>query len=399
MLYVCDFPPANKGGGDTLLMRLLEGYPADSLLLAVSHRRADDIPQGPFHACEYLGLHEFTGRKRHGMAQLLLLLDRLLIPFHALRLAWYARKWKPEIILTVAHGYLFLAAHLCAVLCRLPVVMIVHDDWAELERYVRLFRPLLKPLFRWSLRRSAHLYAVSEAMVEHLKKTYGVNATLQLPATFPSDPPPEPRPPRSPSEPVRILYAGMIYNTVFESLDLLAKTLLRRSNNNSDPQPAVQLHIYSPLSQDELDKFGWTSPVVQAKGWVDPRTLRPVLEAADILFLPISFANGGGCYASTSFPSKVADYLAAGRPILVLAPESAAAAQYLQRHGCAIVLSALQEGPLGEAIQRFLLDATYVADLSRRSLQLFHQRHNIEIQRADFHHTLKQVVRPCRRIP
>ncbi len=255
LFYVCDFPPANRGGGDTLLLRLLEGYPLESLFIAASHRRIDALAGGPLRACKQLGLYEFTGKKRHGMAQFLLLLDRLLIPLHALRLAWHARKWKAQVVLTVAHGYLFLAAHLCAALCKLPIVMIVHDDWIAMERYVRIFRLFLKPLFRWSLRRSAHLYAVSEAMVEYLKETYGVSAALQLPATFPSEPSSllqtHYESATATNRPIRIVYAGMIYGTVFQSLDFLARHLQRRVHRAGETAPPVELHIYSPLTQDE----------------------------------------------------------------------------------------------------------------------------------------------------
>jgi hypothetical protein len=46
-----------------------------------------------------------------------------------------------------------------------------------------------------------------------------------------------------------------------------------------------------------------------------------ILSSADILFLPYSFSQIARKAIETAFPSKIADYLAAGRPILVFGPK------------------------------------------------------------------------------
>ena len=57
---------------------------------------------------------------------------------------------------------------------------------------------------------------------------------------------------------------------------------------------------------------GWETPAVADRGWVEHSALQAELAGADLLLLPVGFAENSRFYSQTSFPSKLADYLAAG---------------------------------------------------------------------------------------
>lgn len=380
LLYAVDFPPANRGGGDTLLLRLLQTYPADSLFLVTSGRRKQDLASGPFDKHAALLFPEITGSKHHGIAHLWMLLDRLLTPVLALAIAAKIRRWKPGVTLSVAHGYYFLAAAVAARLTGVPFVLIVHDDWVAMNRSIRVFRHFTRPLFGWALRQASQVFAVCPEMQTHLEREYGVGSEVQYPATFPN--------PRSAAGPIRIppriVFAGCIYGNVCGTLD----TLVRVVKNHG----GMELHLYSQLTQENLRELNWNDPAVHNHGWIAPANLRRALAEADILFLPLSFDGPYAYYSETSFPSKLADYLAAGRPILVAGPSDSSAVRHARAFRYADIATDCTGSALFDALERLLSDGEYRRQLASNAMRAFELHHRIDIQCARFWERLAAVA-------
>jgi glycosyltransferase involved in cell wall biosynthesis len=376
MLYVCDFPPANRGGGDTLLYRLLGQYPRNELQLIFSVRHKDVLAATSLadhpHAC----FPELTGARRHGVRRILVLLDRLFLPILTLWILWRIWRWQPGVLLTVAHGYMFLGAIAAGRICGLPVMLIVHDDWIAMNQDVWVFNHFTRPLFAWSLRKAAHVYAVSPAMADHLRSCYGVEPEVQWPATSenPAALPGE----RRAGRPLQLVFSGMIYHTVWDSLDLLVR-FLRTDPLGKD----CELHLFSNYTDRDMAQSGWESANVLRHGWVGESDLKRILAEADVLVLPIGFDSKASYYAATSFPSKVADYLAAARPILVIGPEDSPTVSYLSQNRCAERVCAPSDAVLSNALKH-LTESDTRRELGQNAIRLFHRNHNIERQRQVF---------------
>lgn len=374
LLYVCDFPPANRGGGDTLIYRLLSGYPTERLCLAFSSKHVRSIEGTSFGLCKRLSLMELTGKKQHGFANIAMLLDRTLVPLHALRLVVLIKKWNPRVILTVAHGYLFLAAVLASMLTGRPLVIIVHDDWIEMQRHVYVFRRFLRPLFRWSLDRATTVLAVSDSMAEYLLRVFSVRSTVQWPATdkrvsecrsaF-----------RETGGHISIVFAGMIYGTVHQSIDHLVKHII------DDRDQTIDLHLYSNYRLEDAAAHGWSHPKIHLHEWVPQEVLQSTLQEYDVVFLPVSFEEGARYYSQTSFPSKLADYLAIGRPLLLVAPADAAITRYARIHGFAEVVTDLSSGALERAFARLRNGGEHVEKLIKAAHLTFTAHHDMAKQR------------------
>ena len=72
---------------------------------------------------------------------------------------------------------------------------------------------------------------------------------------------------------------------------------------------------------------------------------------ADILFLPLAFDSPYPDLIKTASPSKMPEYLAAGRPILIHAPEYSYIAHYARERGFGMVV----DRPDPEELKRALL--------------------------------------------
>ncbi len=392
LLYSCDFPPANRGGGDTLLMRLLGGYPTEELGIFTSKRRNRDLADGPFQKCRSQSFPELTGAKLHGMGRIAMLLDRMLIPLMALVILRIIRRDKVDVVLTVAHGYYFIAATLAARIVGVPIILIVHDDWVEMNKVVYVFRRFSTPIFQWVLSSASVVYVVSEPMRQHLLEKFGVSSKVQYPGTF-LNPYADQKAEAESNDlaPLKIFYGGMIYHTVRDSIYFLADTVKAMNALHTLTRP-VEVHFYGNVSDADRSSLTAGSESIKIHGWLGQGELQKTLAEADILFLPVGFVESAEYYARTSFPSKFADYLAASRPILVLAPENAFIVQYAREHNCAAVVVEQDQSQLWDAIKSLAGRTVQTVELARSSLLTFYKNHSVESQRQEFVSCLAQLL-------
>lgn len=389
LLYAVDYAPGEAGGGATVMGRLLSDFGPDSLTIVTSRRRAGILEKSRFADCPRLLFPEITGQKCHGTGRIKLLLDRALIPVLAVCIAVLIARRRPSAVVTVAHGYFFLAATLAAVAMRVPVITIVHDDWTALNEIVYIFRRFSRPLLQWALRRSAHVYAISEAMRLHLHEAYGVRADLQLPSTLPNPYAQEPE--NRLRDRFQLVFAGNIADTVRDSLDALIRVLKEDEIRQGLPQRA-EIVLCTQYSEADVLSHGWTAPSVRLAGWLEREDYLKLLAEADVLVLPLAFAESAAFYAATSFPSKLADYLAAGKPVLVIAPPEAPITDYAKRNGFAEVVTTSNSTDIVGALKVLMHDSRRRNALGANALRSFENNHSIVRQREEFRRRIAAVA-------
>jgi hypothetical protein len=104
------------------------------------------------------------------------------------------------------------------------------------------------------------------------------------------------------------------------------------------------------------------------------------LASGDILFLPFSFLESSRHAVETAFPSKTADYVASGKPILVFGPKYSSLVRYAREVGFAEVVDEFNPAALAHGIQRIALSPAHQNNLAARSLEVFSRNHDIERQ-------------------
>jgi glycosyltransferase involved in cell wall biosynthesis len=276
-----------------------------------------------------------------------------------------------ESVLTVAHGFGWLAAADIASKRKVPLHLIVHDDWPRVADVAPQFRQKLDDRFASVYRQAQSRLCVSPAMSRFYEERYGVPAQVIYPGRA-SNCPDFDAPPANNDKPFTIAFAGTINSGGYVE----ALTALQNALN----PVGGRLLIFGP------NLFGLDHPNTENRGLVSSSELLTRLrEEAHALFVPMSFDDRDRVNMQMAFPSKLADYTATGLPLLIYGPPYCSAVVWARENpGIAEVVET--EPDLPTAINRLARDPDKRAALGKRALtvgreyftharaqQLFHQ--------------------------
>jgi glycosyltransferase involved in cell wall biosynthesis len=148
------------------------------------------------------------------------------------------------------------------------------------------------------------------------------------------------------------------------------------------------------MTDSEMRTSGWDRIDIVCRGWVTQSELPSVLSSADILFLPYSFLESSREAVETAFPSKTADYLAAGKPVLVFGPKYSSLVRYASEQGFAEIVDEFSAAALARGIQKIVFSPHYGEELAARALEVFSANHDISRQQHKFYLTLERIIHP-----
>lgn len=214
----------------------------------------------------------------------------------------------------------------------------------------RMLARLVEPRF---IRRTAGIITTNEILTEDLRSRYGVESTvLHLPCDLEeyerlvSDCAEA----EANTQEVSIVYTGAIYDAHFDAF----RNLLRALEIVKDKK--ITVHIYAAQDPRELAANGIDGPVVLHNH--RPNSEMPCVQrSADILFLALAFNSPYPAIVRTAAPSKLAEYLASGRPILCHAPRDSFISWYFRKHECGVVVDEDDPARLAKGIELILSDA------------------------------------------
>src|SRR5215212_6365672 len=309
LLYVGDVPVEASYHGSALLHRLLSDHPADRLTIIETatesqvRRRLPNVS----YVSHPIGKPRWLNTR-----------------FHPYAVAWFTRaaqRLAPQLsqslngfdcegVLTVAHGFGWLAAADVASKRRVPLHLIIHDDWPRVADVPESFRGILDDRFASVYRQAQSRLCVSPAMSRSYSKRYGRPAEVIYPSRAPACPEFEEPPARLATNHKRftIAFAGTINSNGYIRAILALQDALKPVRG--------RLLIFGPLTSDEAQRFGLDHPNTEVCGLVSSSDLLMRLrEEADALFVPMSFDSVDKVNMEMAFPSKLADCTAAGLPL------------------------------------------------------------------------------------
>lgn len=222
------------------------------------------------------------------------------------------------------------------------------DDYATKWRHPRE-QALARRLEPFLLRRAAGVIVPNEYLGEEVRRRHGVQATVV----------------RNPCDltayeshrgdgagsrrPAAVVFTGAVYHAhygafraLLEAISLLGEEIAR-------------LHLHTASDPALLAEQGLSGPIVfhpHAPAESMPR----IQQEADVLFLPLAFDSPYPDIVRTSAPAKMAEYLAARRPILVHAPADSFVSSYFRRHDCGVVVDDSDATALAQALEHILAD-------------------------------------------
>jgi glycosyltransferase involved in cell wall biosynthesis len=388
LLYLGDVPIESTVHGSAALYRLLQNYPPDRLRVIESTHR----PSAP-------------GRRLPGVTYRHLTLGwrrPLYTRFHRWATLSYSvaassrarsvpgllGQFQPQAILTVAHEFLWLTAASFARDARLPLHLICHDDWPALAPIPGPFRPWLGRRFRRAWQHAASRLCVSPFMAREYQRRYTGPGTVLYPARAAGAPrfhsPPDRL--RTANGPLTAAFAGTINTPGYvRALQQLASALQSHRG---------RFLIFGPLHHPEAAALGLDQPHIHLRGLLPSAQLIHQLRAeADLLFVPMSFDPADASNMQFAFPSKLADYTAAGLPLLISGPDYCSAILWTRENsGVAETATADTKADLSAALDR-LRDPNHRCDLAARALHIGDQLFSHESVQSVFFN----AVDDCRR--
>lgn len=367
LVYIGEVPVRNISAGPALLYRLLESYPQGRLLIAESN---DNAPRPdcelPVPHQRFPLLNRRIMRTRFARAYGAWVFRRA--PAHGRRLAARLRHFQPEAVLGVAHGFGWITAAAAARTLQVPLHLIVHDHWRSYLSIPPSLNAAADRLFSATYRGAASRLPVSPEMEELYRERYGAAGVVIYPsrsATAVSLTAPPLRPPQPGA--FVFAYAG--------SAPSVGQRRTLADFANATASLGVRLRIYQSLTLEELRAVGLRTDNVDIVAFRPVDALhRDLIESADAMYLPMSFAPEDRDNVELCFPSKLTDYTVAGLPILVRAPTYGTATHWAESYPqAAELITTESETDLAAKVRRLLEDIPHRHALARGALEVGHR--------------------------
>ena len=380
LLYLGDVPVEASYHGSALLHRLLSDYPHEKLTIIETATKSE--PQRRLPQVAYIS---------HPMAKQRWLNTR----FHPYAVAWFTQTGKrfagpilqslngfnAEGVLTVAHGFGWLAAADIASKRSLPLHLMIHDDWPRVANVPANFRASLDERFANVYRQARSRWCVSPAMSKAYSERYGEPAAVIYPSRARDCPDFESPPARLAhnEKPFTIAFAGTINSNGYIRALLALQDALRSVNG--------RLLIFGPFTPDDAKKSGFDSTTTVCGLLNSSDLMTHLRDEADALFVPMSFESRDRANMEMAFPSKLADCTAIGLPLLICGPSYCSAVTWAHENpGVAEIVES--EPALPNAIKRLAQNPAHRIALAARALDVGRQYFTHDRVQQIFHRSL-----------
>ena len=381
LLYVGDVQVESTYYGSAFLYRLLASYASGQL--TILETATPSHPHRRLPAIKYLSYPISSQRW-------------LNTRFHPQVTIWYSHRGTmiaPKIaaslngtqfdsILTVAHGFGWLAAARMAEKRKVPLHLVVNDDWPRAAHVPDALR-------NWLDRRFAHVYrqaqsriCVSPAMQRNYEMRYGPTAEVLYPcraADLPVFAEPPERLARNDHQ-FTIAFAGTINSNGYIQALIALSHALNAVNG--------RLLIFGPLTVEQARQSSLDMPNVTVGGLLKwPELMKRLRDEADTLFIPMSFDAADRSNMELAFPSKLADCTAVGVPLLIYGPSYCSAVRWAKENeGVAEVVEA-PEG-LAEVVHQLTRDPVRRQQLGTKALEVGEKYFAFDTVQAVFNRAL-----------
>ena len=366
LAFISDVPVEATCHGSALVFRLLQEYPSEQLRI-VETNILSSTPEKRLPNVAYSTQH--LGSKRLLSTRFYLWYSTYLFlksPHFRHSLHAKLSRFAPQAILTVAHGYLWIAAARYAQERKIPLHLIIHDDWIRTFSLPYPFTGMLDKVFGQVYRSATTRLCVSPYMVTEYEHRYSVSGNVLYPS-------------RSREQtvfggpPSRITKGNGARVFAFAgSINTAGYARLIRDFANRLASSGGRLLIFGPLTPTVARQVGLDLPNVELAGMVPQGEIISRLRSeADVLFVPMSFAESDRPNMEVSFPSKLTDYTAVGLPLLICGPEYCSAVRWAQDNpGVAEVSTDEQLSDLDPAIIRLMSSAEHCQNLAMTALEV-----------------------------
>ena len=259
-----------------------------------------------------------------------------------------------------------IVAAFVALLKRRPFVYNIRDMYPDMALGGGIVRPsafanLWEKLHRWALRRAAKVIVLGDDMKERIvakgvepSRVVVVRDGVPIPESLPPTDHPVSREVRC-GFPFVLLHAGNLgFYGAWGTLVAAARELERDGIG--------LVFVGEGARRAEIEAAAQGSPAVLFVPFRPPEHIPHVLAAGDLHIVTIRRGLEG-----VVVPSKLYGILAAGRPVLAVAPEESDVARIVRRAGCGVVANPDDPASVVAAVRGLIADRQKLAEMGTRA--------------------------------
>ena len=378
LLFMSDYPPSTLAGAPVIVKQLLRNYDMtrlDVLCCKAWYARATPLVRETYLDCPHTSVPSYRvvdPRPRRVFGPIMSSVDCL--RFYRIMDAGrrLIHEKQIEAIFTAPHHCEFgMAAYHLHRELGLPLYVFITDDW-EKGNPELLPNYLIRRHYADLVRSARKLWLTSPAMVRDFQQRFGVEGEFlfhfvdvdryqQAARDAPTD---------RDSGKLKVVYTGALNTMFYDTMKVFCQ-LLNEGMCVGGRQ--VELTIYSSHRHTQL-----LGEHVFSGGFVKSDDIPDILAGADLLLIAVSFTQDPAIrkMVETSLYTKTVDYLASGRPVLVISPPYSGEVDYFGE--ATEVVTTVEREPIEGAIRRLVSDGEYAEALRRRGLELVRRRHSME---------------------
>jgi glycosyltransferase involved in cell wall biosynthesis len=360
ILYYSGVPVESSFAGATLIFRLLEHYPKEKLLIiqGMELNKAARISGVSYYVVKWRWLNRLKSTR----------FNKWITTFTMFQDVWtgwkYGKKiriFNPDIILTVTFQLMWVKAFRLAQAMKIPLHVILHDDWLTTEHY-GVWQVFLSGMFKKMYIYAAGRFCISPNMEKYYFGLYGIRGSILYPFRGREDRVFLPKEFTNSNEgPVKFCYAGSLFTGDFaQMLDAMAETLAKKN---------CELHIFSPIDSIVIEHYeSLKKPHVKFHDFLSSQHLvRKLSEEMDVCIMVNSFEHE--MPFRYNFSSKLVDYTSSGLPVLMWGAPTSGAISWAIQAGYSGVIKEFKLDLLDELILRFL-DSSKRTEFSKQMTRL-----------------------------
>ena len=353
-----DVPPSGTGQPVVIYRMLRELDPEHYCLISTQKHDANKPADGPSQMlpCRYHYLppaFRFERGYRLGLRGLRESVNiQVAVVDYRCRIADIVRREKCDAVVACTGDVTILpAGYLASRAAGVPFYAYLFDHYSYREWYdpvkafwARRFEPFI-------MKGAAGVIAPNEILRDDLRERFGVEAAV-IHNSFDITPYETSAPVEANNNPgeVNIVYTGAVYEAHFGAFRNLMAAIKELDHLR------VRVHLYTNQPEETLHRENVRGPIVLHQQLAMTEMPRVQMEA-DILFLPLAFDSPYPDLVKTSATTKLGEYLAARRPVLVHAPRDSFISWYFREHECGVVIDEDDPARLAKGIELILSDA------------------------------------------
>ncbi|WP_293789538.1 glycosyltransferase [uncultured Pedobacter sp.] len=313
ILFIADEIPQSINASSIQFYRLFKNYPSDRLI--VFGKKPD--PKAKTLNCPYYEL-KYVFLERLRLSRFTSLLSDLqamefLAPMLPQSLVEVANAFKPDLVVSLMqHLTYYYPAYRFAKKEKLPFILFCHDDVEEFSRIHGGFKRKLLQLNGQIYRSASKRICISPEMAIQWKAKYGADGDFLYPVASSTLTAKEiDLDSLMPKKELKIGYAGSLAYGYKEGIDeikpILQKTgtVLKIYRDENNLLPASENLEYAGFSRTAEETF------------------ERIKNECDAVILPYSSEQRFKALYSTHFPSKIAEYVLLGMPVIITGPDYA----------------------------------------------------------------------------